>query len=181
MKSRNPWKKLNSKIVYKNKWIKVREDKVVRPNGERGIYGVVETNDSVFIVPLTKKNEIYLIQEYRYPTQQFSWEIPAGSSDGKNLLAAAKRELKEETGLVAKKWIKIGTMQPFNAVATEIGHIYLAQQLTQTGYHEQKEEGIVAMKKVTFQKVFKMIKDNEIIDSPTITSIFKTVQKLNIK
>src|SRR3989338_2813835 len=102
MNPKNTWQTLGSHTVYKNKWIRVREDKVIKPNGRRGIYGVVESPPSVYIVALSNKKEIYpvpsrirrgvqysaercgiyLIKQYRYPTKVWSWEIPSGGSDG---------------------------------------------------------------------------------------------------
>lgn len=131
----------------------------------------METKDSVYVVPITEKNEVYLIYAYRYPTKVWSWEIVAGGSESKNLLSEAKRELKEETGLTAKQWIKVGKTQPFNGIISEWAHIYIAKGLKQVGKNKQKEEGILKIKKVSFSKALKMIKTGKITDAGCIASL----------
>ncbi|KKU48800.1 hypothetical protein A3H10_01595 [Candidatus Uhrbacteria bacterium RIFCSPLOWO2_12_FULL_46_10] len=180
MNPKNPWQTLGSRTVYKNHWIRVRENKVIKPNGRRGIYGVVESPPSVYIVALSNKKEIYLIRQYRYPTKVWSWETPSGSSDGQPPLAAAKRELWEETGLKAKHWIKIGKFQVMNGVCSEWGHIYLAQNLKQTNLHKQKDEGIVASAIIPFSKALTMIRLGKINDGLTIVSLMKVALHLKM-
>ena len=180
MKTKILWQTLGSRIVYKNKWIRVRENKVIKPNGRRGIYGVVESPPSVYIIALTNKKEIYLLRQYRYPTKVWSWEIPAGGSDGEPLLTAAKRELREETGLKAKRWTKIGEFQAMNGFCSEWGHVYLARDLKQTNSHQQKEEGIVACEIVPLSKALTMIKLGQITDGLTIVALMKTALHLKM-
>ena len=83
--------------------MKVREDNVITPTGSRGIYGVVESNDSVIIVILNTKEQVYITKNYRYPARAWKWELPGGGGDNEDLLAASKRELEEETGMKAKQ------------------------------------------------------------------------------
>src|SRR5439155_7079061 len=98
---RGPWQVLGSRQVYENAWIRVREDDVIRPDGQPGIYGVVEFQGlAVAIIALTEDEQVYLVGQYRYPTDTYSWEVVEGTSEaGEEPLAAAKRELSEETGL----------------------------------------------------------------------------------
>jgi 8-oxo-dGTP pyrophosphatase MutT (NUDIX family) len=170
---KNPWKTLSSKVAYKNPYFSVSEHEVIRPGGEKGTYHVVRTNPAVFIVALTPKREIFLIGLHRYTTNKFSWEIPGGGAGKQKPLLAAKRELKEETGLVAKTWKKLGTFQSFNGLADEISHTFLATNLTQTTEHAQEEEGISVGKKVPFKKALKMIRLGEITDGQSIASIMQ--------
>ena len=171
---KNPWKILSTKVVYETPWLKVIEDEVIKPNGGRGTYSYVETRDqSVFIVPLTDKNEVYLICQMRYPTGVESWEIPGGNCDGDDIMIAAKKELQEETGLTAKKWTKIGWFHALNGVCPEVTNVLIAENLSQTGKKETKEEGIVKIKRVPFEKVLEMVEKNEITDGQTISSILK--------
>ena len=107
------WRTHGSRVVYENAWIRVREDEVTRPDGGRGIYGVVETTaPSVFIVALTAAEEVLLVGLERYTTGRPSLEIPAGNSEGDDPLVAARRELREETGRVAGSWELVGRSRP---------------------------------------------------------------------
>lgn len=137
------------------------------------------TNPSVFVVAMTEMREIYLIKQYRYPTKNYSWELPAGGTDGQNPLKAAKRELWEETGLIANKWKKIGRLNPWNGMAGEVMHIFLVQGLVQTGRNKRKEEGILEMKKVSIKKVLQMVRLGQITDGQTLAALLLAVLKLS--
>ena len=102
----NPWTTLGSRPVYENPWIKVREDQVLRPDGQPGIYGVVEfKNRAVGVLPVEDDGAVWLVGQYRYPLQAYSWEIPeGGSAAGETPEETARRELQEETGLTAGIW-----------------------------------------------------------------------------
>lgn len=175
----DPWKKISSKIVYKTQWMKVQEDNVTRPDGKPGTYSYLVTNGpSVMIVPITSDNEIYLIRQFRYTTQNNSWEVPGGNSEGKDLLESAKKELKEETGLVANDWKMVGNFHPESGVLSETGYVFIAKNLVETGIDEKIEEGIFDMKKVSFPKVLKMVSNSEITDGNSVIAIFKAALHL---
>lgn len=177
---KSPWERLSSTTVYKNKYFKVKEDEVIRPDKKKGEYFVIEHPTSVMIVPLTNKNEVYLVGLYRYTTNSFSWEIPGGACDGQKPIAAAKRELKEETGLIAKKWKVLGFHQPLNGSTRKTIYTVLAKNVSQTNKNKQLEEGITEMKKVPFKKVLRMIKNGKILDGETTSSILLAGLKLGI-
>ncbi|NDC38040.1 MAG: NUDIX hydrolase, partial [Proteobacteria bacterium] len=101
MSTDNPWKTLSSKVMYQNPWISVREDQVIRPDGSPGIYGVVETKVATGVVALTPEHKVILVGQYRYPLQQYSWEIVEGGAEhGEDPFVAIQRELEEEVGRV---------------------------------------------------------------------------------
>jgi len=103
------WKKINSKIIYKNPWLQLREDLVIRPDGKRGVYSVVERLPVNFVIALDQKECIFFIKEYRYPIKKTILQLPAGVTDkNKDFLSSAKKELLEETGIKAKRWKKLG-------------------------------------------------------------------------
>jgi 8-oxo-dGTP pyrophosphatase MutT (NUDIX family) len=104
--SENPWTTLATRIVYANSWLRLREDTVIRPDGREGIYGVVEMPASVGIVALNDADEVALVTQWRYALGRMSTEIPTGGSEPSDpdVLAAAGRELREETGLTARSW-----------------------------------------------------------------------------
>jgi len=103
------WKKLSTKIVYKNQWLQLREDTVIRPDGKKGKYGIVERPPVNFVIALDQKGSIFFIKEYRYPIKKTILQLPAGTTDkNDNYLSSAKKELFEETGIKAKNWNKLG-------------------------------------------------------------------------
>lgn len=179
--ARNPWKTISSKIVYKTRYIKVFENKVKKPNGKIGLYSFVKTpDDSVFIAAITQNNQIYLINQVRYPTGFDSWELPGGNCDGESVLKAGRRELQEETGLVAKTWIKAGKFVAMNGICPEITNVLIAKDLMQTKENKKKEEGIKKVEIFPFNKVLSMIKSGKITDGQTIASILKAKLYLKI-
>lgn len=169
--AKNPWKKLSSEIVYKNKWYSVRRDLVITPNGQPGEYNVVDEPDAVFIVAMDEDKSIYLIGTYRYTTDMYSIEVPAGNTDGGDPLQAAKRELQEETGLRAEKWISLGRFQAENGKTNSFGHVFLAEELQDTKEHDQKAEGITSTQKVSLTEALAMIKDGRITDCQSVAAI----------
>ncbi len=166
------WETISSKIVYKNPWMTVYEDGVIRPDGQKGIYSFVETPPSVYVIPLDKVNNTYLIQLFRYTTKKLSWEVPGGRSDGLSLPEAAVKELEEETGLVSKDVVEIGQFENLNGISTEISHVFLAKNVEQAGNSQSAEEGITQIKKLPFESALAMIYKGEITDGQSINALF---------
>ena len=174
------YKKLAGKIVYKNPWIRVREDKILHPDGKPGIYGVVEIQPSVFAVAIDNDKNVYLTRQHRYPTDNIGLEVPAGSIEGESLLDAAKRELNEETGLTAKKWSALGSYHAMNGYSDSLIHIYLAQDLTQdSGYKPPIGEGVAEVVKVPVAEVYQLIASQEIIDGQSALALFIALRELD--
>lgn len=166
------WRTHSSRIVYDNPWIRVREDQVTRPDGNPGRYGVVEVkHPSVFVVALTEDDEVVLVEVYRYPLQRTSWEIPAGGSDGEPPLAAAQRELREETGLAASDWQEIGQMSALNGVCSAPEHVFLARGLSLVGGVGAAEEGIIGSRRLRWAEVWDLIASGGIDDGETIAAL----------
>jgi 8-oxo-dGTP pyrophosphatase MutT (NUDIX family) len=127
---RNPWRTLDSRVVYANEWITVREDSVTRPDGQPGIYGVVEIRPSVGIVALDAEGRVALVSQWRYTLGKLSLEIPSGGSEtDEALLQAAARELAEEAGVAASSWVPLGVIDNSNGVTTDVAHMFLARSL----------------------------------------------------
>ena len=176
----NPWKKLASKISFTTPYYVVREDDVLRPDGKPGKYYVLDVPPSVFIVALTNANEVYLVGLYRYTTDMYSWELPAGSADSENMLEGAKRELQEETGLVCDDWQQLGKLQAFNGKSNNFQYVFLARDVNETPENKQQEEGIKEVKEVSFAQALKMIDDHEITDSESIAALILAGLRLKL-
>jgi ADP-ribose pyrophosphatase len=177
--SDNPWITKHSKIIYHNKWIKLREDQVLTPAGTDGIYSVVETPPAIGIVPVTEDLQTYLVGQYRYPLKTYSWEIPEGGGHpGETPLEGAKRELLEETGLRASEWIALNTLYTSNCFTNEIGHIFLARELHQNLPQPEHTEQL-QIKKVPFLEAYRMVQEFEIKDAIAIIGIMRVYQWLN--
>ena len=167
-----PWQTRSSRTVYENRWIRVREDDVVRPDGGDGIYGVVELrNPAVFVVPVTDADEVVLVRINRYATGRETLEVPAGGTDGEDPLVAAQRELREETGYVAADWRRLGDISSLNGVSDAPGHVYLARGLTASGGEEMAEEGIVGIETVRWPDLMAMVGRGEIEDGETLGAL----------
>ena len=161
----NPWRVLGSRPVYENDWISVREDEVVRPDGAPGIYGVVHyKNTAVGVLPV-EDGHVYLVGQYRYPLERYSWEIPEGGCpEGEDPLQAARRELKEETGLEAGRWEKLGEADLSNSVADERAVWFLATALVPG---EQQPEGteVLGVRRVPLGEAIEMARDGRMRDA----------------
>jgi len=177
----NPWKKISSKNIYKNPWFSLREDQVISPGGKESVYGVVETSPAIAIIPITNNLETYLVGQYRYPLNMYSWEVPEGGAypDESNL-EAAKRELKEETGLKAQKWTSLSSLFTSNSITNEIGHIYMAEGLV-NGESEPEHTEDLNVKMVPFLEAYQMVLNYEIKDSLAIIGIMRVHQHLKNK
>ena len=158
--------------MYENAWIRVREDQVVRPDGVPGVYGVVEVrHPAVFVVAVTADDEVLLVTLDRYTTGRPSVEVPAGGSDGEDLLVAARRELREETGYAAAHWRALGDVQSLNGVAAAYGRVFLATGLTHVGGAEPEVEGIDAVRAVPVADLLAMVGRGEVTDNETLGAL----------
>jgi 8-oxo-dGTP pyrophosphatase MutT (NUDIX family) len=180
-KIENPWQKLSNKLIYENPWIRVEEDQVINPAGGRGIYGKVHfKNKAIGIIPLDEHQNTWLVGQYRYPLDEYSWEIPMGGGPlGQDVLASAQRELKEETGLTALRWTQILRIHTSNSVTDEEGFVYLAQELTE-GSPAFEETEDLALQKLPFTDALEMVMQGKITDSLSIAGILKAARLLNV-
>jgi len=174
MEHKNPWQVLADKQVYDNKWISLTEYEVINPGGGRGIYGkVCFKNIAIGVIVLDENQNTFLVGQYRFPLDEYSWEIPEGGGPmGTDPLESAKRELLEETGLVAHEWTQLMKLHLSNSVCDEYGFIFLARQLEQ---HEPMPEETeqLTVKKLPFEDAWQMVKEGIITDSMSVAAIQK--------
>jgi 8-oxo-dGTP pyrophosphatase MutT (NUDIX family) len=170
----NPWKIVSEKNVYSNPWISLTHFEVINPSGNSGIYGKVHyKNRAIGVLPLDDELNTYLVGQYRFTIDQYSWEMPEGGGPlGTDPLGAAKRELLEETGLKAARWTKLNDLHLSNSVGNELGHIYLAQDLQQFEAEPEETEQLI-IKKVPFAEVYRMVCNSEITDSMTVAAVLR--------
>lgn len=171
---KNPWVSLHSKTVYDNKWIRVTEDDVINPNGGPGIYGKVHfKNIAIGIIAIDEQQHIWLVGQYRYTLNAYSWEIPEGGCPlSENPLEGAQRELKEETGLVADEWKELFRMHLSNSVSDELAIIYLATSLRQEAAEPEDTEDL-QLQKVSVDQAYEMTETGDITDSISVAAITK--------
>ncbi|MCP9764553.1 NUDIX domain-containing protein [Lacihabitans soyangensis] len=176
-KHKNTWKKLSTTIQYSNPWIEVQHHEVLNPSGGEGIYGQVNfKNIAVGVVPVDAEGNTYLVGQFRFPLEEYSWEIPEGGCPlGEDVLAAAKRELLEETGLLAKNWTMISRIHTSNSVCNEVGFIFLAENLTQDEASPEETEDL-KIKKVTLKEAVELVMNNQITDSISIAGLLKVAR-----
>lgn len=167
----NPWRVLDTRGVYENPWIRVREDEVLRPDGEPGIYGVVHyKNQAVGVLPV-EDGHVYLVGQYRYPLGMYSWEIPEGGGAGQDPLLAAKRELEEETGFTARRWEKLGEAYLSNSVSDEHAVWYVATGLVSGEQRWDGDEPPLALRRVRLEEALQMALEGEISDALSILAL----------
>ncbi len=166
-------------MVYKNDYITVFEDQVIKPDGNKGIYGYVHTRPTLGIVA-NDKGHIYLCRQERYLFEGDSWEIPRGFvDDGESPEDAAHRELKEEAGLEAISLELIGSLRLSIGLMDEEAKVFLAQALRFTGSQDQEKE-ISEVKAFPLTEVLEMIGNGKIKDGLTVGAILLAKQKLKI-
>ena len=172
--NKNPWKTLSVTEIYDNPWIHVDEHDVINPSGNHGIYGKVHyKNLACGIIPLDNNDTTWLVGQYRYTLDRYSWEIPMGGVPvGTDSLAGAQRELKEETGLTANHWQVILHTHLSNSITDETGIVYVAEDLT-VGEPEFEDTEEIEIKKLPFTKAVQMVHDGKITDVLSVAGILK--------
>jgi 8-oxo-dGTP pyrophosphatase MutT (NUDIX family) len=170
----NPWKTIKQFEVYSNPWINITHREVINPAGKEGIYGVVHfKNLAIGIVPLDEAYNTWLVGQYRYTLNQYSWEIPEGGCPiDTDPLATAKRELIEETGIRANSWTKILDLHTSNSVTDEAGMAFVAKDLS-FGAAEPEDTEDLVVKKVPFAEALQMVFDGQITDVLSMVALMR--------
>lgn len=179
--TQNPWKTLSSDLKYTNEWIELTEHKVITPGKSEGIYGVVSFKSyAIGIIPIDEAGNTWLVGQYRYPLNEYSWEIPMGGGKrDQDTLLSAQRELLEETGISAKDWTPLLKIHTSNSVTDETGYIFIAQDLSYGNPQPEDTEDLV-VKKIPFTEAVNMVMDGKITDSLSIAGILKYAKMKNM-
>jgi len=168
------WQQLSSENVYENPWIKISHEEVITPAGTPGIYGVVHfKNRAVGIVPIDEEGNTWLVRQSRYTLDCFTWEIPEGGAPyGEEMLAAAQRELEEETGLCAAHWEELMTIHQSNSVSDEVGRVFVATQLS-SGRQQLELTEDITVKKLPLIEAVNMVKSGDITDAMSVAALLR--------
>ena len=171
--SKNPWITHNTRPVYENPWIRITESEVTNPGGGGGIYGVVHfKNRGVGVVPIDDEGYTWLVGQYRYTLNTYEWEIPEGGCpEGESPLEAAKRELAEETGLIAGDYrVILDNIALSNSVSDERATIFVARDLTQTEASPEETE-VLQVRRLPLREAIAMVRSGEITDSLSVMAL----------
>jgi 8-oxo-dGTP pyrophosphatase MutT (NUDIX family) len=162
---------LASREVYRNRWMRVREDEILRSNGQKGLYGVVEKDDSAIILPIDE-GHIWLVEQFRYTIQERALELPQGGweMDVEFPEELARGELREETGLVAAQMTRLGELWIAYGFTRQRQHVFLATGLTQSERHPDAEEHDLTVRPVAVEEFERMMLEGTIRDNCTLSA-----------
>lgn len=168
------WKKLSSRAVWENDWMQVFEDDVINPGGGRNLYGYVHfKNRAVAIIPLDDDDNTWLVGQQRYTLGAWSWELPMGGAPlDEAPIDAARRELKEETGLTATDWSELMQLHPSNSITDEFAIVYVAKGLLE-GETEFEETEDLEVRKLPLSQAIAMVKAGEITDAISVAALLR--------
>jgi len=164
-------KTLSSREVYRNAWLRLREDQVERSNGVRGIYGVVDKDDCAIILPIQGET-IYLIEQFRYTVQERCLELPQGGWEtaGVNPEELARGELREETGLTAQSMTRLGALWIAYGFTHQKQHVFLATGLARADADPDPEEHDLVLRAVSIRQFEEMMLNGTIRDCSTLAA-----------
>ena len=170
---------IESKTLHKGRNFSFKTDRVRLSNGRETVRDVVDHPGAVAIVPVDGE-ELVLVRQYRYAAGKALLEIPAGTLEpGEDPYGCAVRELQEETGYAASAWSRLLSCYMAPGYSSEIIHFYVAEELSPMGMHPEEDESIT-VERHGFDEVVKMIEDNDIQDSKTITGVLSYLTRSTV-
>ena len=174
MSEENPWRTLKSEVRYENDWIAVSHHNVLKPNGEPGLYGTVHFKSvALGVVVLDEEMNTWLVGQYRFPLERYSWEIPEGGGDlNVDPLVSIQRELREETGIEARDWRYLMQLDLSNSVSDEVARVYVATGLS-FGAPEPDDTEALAVSRLPFEEAYAMALDGRITDAISVAALLR--------
>lgn len=174
MTEQDPWQTFESRVMYDNPWIRVTEHQVCRPDGSPGIYGVVHMkNHATGVVPVDGEGFTWLVGQWRYCLNAYSWEIPEGGALTEGPLSGAKRELLEETGLTADSWEQIQVLHTSNSVTDEVATIYLARGIHCGSEPDPESTEKLKLWRLPLSEAVAMVHRGEITDAVSVAGLLR--------
>jgi len=172
---KNPWTTLQTEVKFETPWISVSKHDVLNPAGKPGLYGLIHfKNLAIGVLPLDENLNTWLVGQWRYPLNTYSWEIPEGGGPhNQDPLVSAERELKEETGLIAGNYRELCRMHTSNSATDEYAILYIARDLRQEEAEPEESEDL-QVKQLPFEEAYHMVMRGEITDSLSMVAILKT-------
>ncbi len=165
---------LDSRVVYRNRWMTVREDRIRRRDGSDGIYGVVDKPDFVVVLAVEPDGAMHLVEQYRYPIGARFWELPQGAWEHRpeaDMADVARGELQEETGLLAGRLEKVGTLLESYGFAKQRCHVFVARDLEAGPVTLATEEQGLISRRFAAAEVARMVADGTIQDMTTVAAL----------
>ena len=173
-KRKGPFRLLGTREVYKNPWIQVQEDHVIRPDGKRGIFGFTSAHPGVSIVAIDKQGYCCLIKEYGYAIGRATIKLMAGAIDrGETPLQAAKRECLEESCMGGGTWRYLGNIHYYPTIFKTKEHLYLALGVEKRQAQSEEEKSLIQVIRIPFQKTVHMALTGKIDGAESIAAILK--------
>ena len=173
MQQHGPWQIVQSHEVYRDPWMAVRKDDVIRPDGRPGTHSVVTIKPGVSVLALDDQRAVYLTEEFHYGIGRTTLEVVSGGIESDEHPAfAAERELREELGIQAEQWTDLGLVDPFTASVVSPTRLYLARQLS---FGAQSLEGTeqIRCRKMSLAEAVQKVMASEITHGPSAVLILK--------
>jgi len=172
----NPYRLQSRRDVYCSRWLYLREDQVVRPDGGGATFGVIEMKAGSSVLAVNERREVYLVKEYKYGVERYSTELISGAiEDGETPLGAAQRELREEAGLSAREWIDLGVIDPFTTIVRSPNFLFLALNV-EAGESNPDDGEVLECVLVPFEEAVKMVMSSEITHGASCVAILKAAR-----